>query len=116
MLSILESSQGDCAVLELTGRLDAKTSPELENKLAAHRARGKKIFLLDFTNLAYMSSAGLRVLVSAAQTAEDNGGQLMLSAMCSAVKEIFDVTGFSDLFQIYISKEKALQSLSEKIV
>jgi len=114
MISILESNQGDCVVLELTGRLDAKTSPELENKLAAHLARGKKIFLLDFTNLGYLSSAGLRVLVAAAQTAEDNDGKLMLSALCSSVKEIFDVTGFSDLFQIYLSKEKALQSLSGK--
>ncbi len=98
MLNINKKIDGDKAVVELEGRLDTVTSPELENELKDVLPELTGL-TLDFTGLEYVSSAGLRVLLSA-QKAMSRQGEMKLVGVSEAIMEIFEVTGFSDILTI----------------
>ena len=80
----------------LEGRLDTTTAPELESFLAENY-NGEGALLLDFKNLEYISSAGLRVLLSAQKRAK---GAMKLTNVCELVMEVFEMTGFADILTI----------------
>ena len=82
----------------LEGRLDTITSPALESKIDETTPDATKL-ILDLAKLDYISSAGLRVLLGAAQ-AMDGKGDMAVRNLNESVKEVFDVTGFSNLFNI----------------
>ena len=80
------------------GRLDTLTSPELEEKLEDELDGMEKV-VFDFGKLEYISSAGLRVLVGAAQEIDDEEG-VIIRNITDPVRDVFDVTGFTDAFVI----------------
>ena len=82
----------------LDGRLDTITSPDLEAKINEAVADAKKL-ILDLGKLEYISSAGLRVLLGAAQAIEGKG-EMVVCNLTQSVKEVFELTGFSRLFKI----------------
>lgn len=82
----------------LEGRLDTITSPALEGKINEATTDATKL-ILDLAKLDYISSAGLRVLLGAAQDM-DGKGDMVVRNLNESVKEVFDVTGFSNLFNI----------------
>ena len=86
----------------LEGRLDTLTSPELESKINEVVDDAKKL-TLDLAKLEYISSAGLRVLLGAAQDIEDKG-EVIIRSLTPSVREVFELTGFSDLFIIESSE------------
>ena len=82
----------------LTGRLDTLTSPELEEKIKPE-LDGLTKLTFDFSGLEYISSAGLRVLLMAAQSMEDKG-EMVVKNVSSDIMDIFEVTGFVDILNI----------------
>ena len=90
--------EGANPVIELEGRLDTTTSPELEAQLKT-TLEGAETLTMDFAKLDYISSAGLRVLLSAHKTMSSRGG-MKITHVNEIVKEVFDVTGFSDILTI----------------
>ena len=84
--------------IALEGRLDTTTSPELEKELRAS-LDGAESLTLDFSALEYISSAGLRVLLSAHKEMSRKGG-MKVTHVNEVVAEVFDVTGFSDILTI----------------
>lgn len=82
----------------LEGRLDTITSPDLESKINEATPDATKL-ILDLTKLDYISSAGLRVLLGAAQ-AMDGKGEMVVRNLTQSVKEVFELTGFSSMFNI----------------
>ena len=82
----------------LDGRLDTITSPDLESKINEATPDADKL-IFDFTKLEYISSAGLRVLLGATQAMEDKG-EMVVRNLTPSVKEVFELTGFSRLFNI----------------
>ena len=84
--------------LTLAGRLDTVTAPELENTLS-DLLPGIDHLVLDLTDLEYISSAGLRVILKAYKTLASKGG-LKLTGVKESVQEVFDITGFSDFLVI----------------
>ena len=80
----------------LDGRLDTTTAPELDRFLAENGA-GISSLTIDCEKLAYISSAGLRVLLSAHKRL---GGAMKLTHVCELVMEVFDMTGFADILVI----------------
>lgn len=84
--------------LILDGRLDTATSPKLEEELKAVLGNLKKL-VLDFTNLEYISSAGLRVLLMAQKTMSKQGEMIILNVN-ETVMEVFEITGFADMLTI----------------
>jgi anti-sigma B factor antagonist len=98
MLNISMDTNGSELIVNLEGRLDTSTSPQLENDLKAN-IDGVSELIFDIKDLQYISSAGLRVLLSA-QKIMNKQGSMVIRNSSEEVKEIFDVTGFSDILTI----------------
>ena len=98
MLNIDKNVDGSKVVIKLEGRLDTTTAPQLEEELNGSLS-GVKDLEFDLEKLEYISSAGLRVLLSAQKTM-NNQGSMVVKNSIEEIKEIFDVTGFSDILTI----------------
>ncbi len=98
MLSIEKSANATELNVKLTGRLDTTTSPELEKELNAS-LDGITTLVIDMTGLEYISSAGLRVLLSA-QKSMNRQGEMKIKHVNETIMEIFEVTGFTDILTI----------------
>lgn len=106
-MEISQSRIGSAAVFALKGRLDSKTSEAFEQQLLAAIKTGPQKVLLDFSQLDYISSAGLRVLLLAMRALQEKQGKLALCALKPALKNVFDIAGFSQFFPLYASLEEA---------
>ena len=98
MLNITTKTDGGALQVALEGRLDTVTSPQLENELK-NALDGADALVLDMEALEYISSAGLRVLLSAQKLMSGKGGMKLLHVN-DTIMEIFEVTGFSDILTI----------------
>jgi anti-anti-sigma factor len=98
MLNINKTVEGEKTVFTLEGRMDTVTAPELEKELKAS-LDGVKELTLDFEKLDYISSAGLRVLLST-QKVMNKQGALKIIHVNDTIMEIFEVTGFTDILTI----------------
>lgn len=110
-MEIQQETEGNVNILAIKGRLDVTTTPDLEeafNKL--FQGNPSKI-LADCADLEYISSAGLRALLSAAKTAKKIGGKIVLCTLNKNVAQIFEISGFNSIFDIYPSRAAALAAL-----
>ncbi len=98
MLNIQKQVNGTSATVVLEGRLDTTTAPELETELKSI-FDGLTELVFDFEKLEYISSAGLRVLLSAQKVMAKQGSMKLIHVQ-EEVNEIFEVTGFSDILTI----------------
>ena len=98
MLNIEKKTNGTELTVVLKGRLDTTTAPELEKELKAS-LDGMTALIFDMTALDYISSAGLRVLLSAHKTMNKQG-EMKVVHVSETIMEIFEVTGFSDILTI----------------
>ena len=98
MLDINKAKEGDKLTLEISGRLDTTTAPELEASIKEDIGDVKEL-VIDLSNLDYISSAGLRVLLSAQKTMMKQGS-MVVTHPNDVISEIFEVTGFSDILTI----------------
>ena len=85
-------------VLEVTGRLDTITAPALDKTINENLSKIKSL-TLDFKNLEYISSAGLRVILSAQKKIQSVGSMKLIN-VCEEVMEVFEMTGFADILTI----------------
>ena len=97
-MNIEKKLEGQTLAIALEGRLDTTTSPDLEEVLSSS-LDGVTQLVLDFAKLDYLSSAGLRVLLSA-QKRMNKQGSMKLLHVNDTVKEVFDITGFADFLTI----------------
>ncbi len=97
-MTLTKKKEGANLTIAVEGRLDTTTAPELEAELKKD-TEGIESMTLDFSNLAYISSAGLRVLLSAHKVMSAKGG-MKVTNMNEIVQEVFDVTGFADILNI----------------
>ena len=97
-MTIEKKINNDAVTLIVSGRLDTKTAPELENELDSILS-GLKELTFDFANLEYVSSAGLRVILKA-QKAMNAQGSMKLTGVNDSIMEVFDITGFLDILTI----------------
>ncbi|MBQ9326153.1 MAG: STAS domain-containing protein [Clostridia bacterium] len=96
-MTIKELRNDGILTVSLEGRLDTTTSPELDTYLEKNYPIIDKL-IFDFSELSYMSSAGLRVMLKAQKAMTDRGGILIRNAS-KLVMTIFEVTGFTDVLQ-----------------
>ena len=97
-MTITKTWNGTTLEIAPEGRLDTMTAPELEAELN-QSLEGADSLVMDFGKLEYISSAGLRVLLSAHKTMSAKGG-MKVAHVNEIVQEVFDVTGFSDILTI----------------
>lgn len=97
-MKINQNKEAEKLTIAIEGRLDTMTAPELE-KAFNDALSGVSELILDMTNLAYISSAGLRVILKA-QKAMSCQGKMKLVGVNETVMEVFEITGFSDILTI----------------
>ena len=98
MLNITKTMDGSALSMVLEGRLDTTTAPQLESELKAALDQADTL-VLDFEKLEYISSAGLRVLLSPQKVMAKKGG-MTIRHVNDVIMEIFEVTGFIDILNI----------------
>lgn len=95
-MEIIKTGSSSGLSVALSGRLDTTTAPMLEEAL---QLEGITKLELDFSNLDYISSAGLRVLL-AAQKTMNKQGEMILRGVCDSIMDVFEITGFSEILTI----------------
>lgn len=95
-MNIEKIVNGENYIVSISGRLDTATAPQLENFLGENLANMGGL-TLDCAGLEYISSAGLRVLLSAQKKMQ---GKMKLKNVCELVMEVFEITGFADILVI----------------
>jgi anti-anti-sigma factor len=98
-------------VISVKGRLDAVTSPEFENSLSDWMSKGENIFLLNFSEMDYISSAGLRSILATAKKLKENQGKILFTGLRGPVEQVFKISGFYSIFKIFTSEETAFQEM-----
>lgn len=99
MLNVSTSFDGSGATMALDGRLDTNSAPELEAALGGVFEKTHRV-TLDLSQLDYISSAGLRVLVWAYKAAKSGSGSFAVENPCPEVREVFEMTGLIDIFEV----------------
>ena len=94
-MTIEKTLTGETLILKVIGRLDTSTAPQLEAEMNDSLDSAKDL-ILDFSELEYISSAGLRVILKA-QKIMNKQGTMKLTGVNDTVMEVFDITGFSDI-------------------
>jgi len=98
----------DVPIVSVSGRIDGTTSKDLETILNELIAQNMSKIVLDLEGVVYISSVGLRVLLSALKKVRPNKGDVKLVSLQPFVREVFEITGFTKLFTIYPSQGDAL--------
>jgi anti-sigma B factor antagonist len=111
-MEIIEEKQNAVSVFKLNGRLDSNTSQSFEEKIFGAISNGSVQMVIDFKNIDYISSAGLRVILKATKALHREKGQIMLCSMQDYVKEVFEIAGFDTFLPIVGSMDEALKSIS----
>lgn len=91
-----------CDVVKVTGRVDSATAPQMAEEFAKINDKGHYKIVVDFTDLEFISSAGLRVLISTLKNCRRyNRGDLVLAGMPEKIYSVFDLAGFTSIFKIF---------------
>lgn len=99
------------AVVAVTGRIDAYTAPEVEDRLGEVAGSGRHL-VIDLSGTEYISSAGLRVLLTMAKRSARGEFLMRLCGLQEAVREVFDIAGFTKLFEIRDGRDAAVAELT----
>jgi anti-anti-sigma factor len=95
-------------IIAVRGRLDALSAPVFEQRLADVIAQGATYVVVQCSELAYISSAGLRAVLLNGKKLQAQQGRLVFVGLQETVQEVFDMAGFTALFQIFASEDAAL--------
>jgi len=112
MIELAHEIRGDALILQPKKRIDSSTAKSFEEQANALVDAGPKKVVVDFSGVDYISSAGLRVVLTTAKRVKAAGGALTLSGVTANVKEVFDVSGFASIFGLHDSIDQAIASLN----
>jgi len=95
-------------IIAVAGRMDAVSAPGFEKKCEEWIAKEKNAFIIDFSDLDYISSAGLRSLLVIGKKLKTKNGTMYLAALKDVIKDVFEISGFDSIFSIFESVKEAL--------
>ena len=108
-MNISTRENAGVTVVGMEGNLDTNTAPEAQQHLDALQNDGVQKILVDFTDLDYISSAGLRVLLATAKRISAAGGSLRICGLNETVNEVFEISGFSMILNVFATEAEALE-------
>jgi len=111
-VEIIEEIQDDINIYRLKGRLDSNTAQGFEQKLFQAISDGSKRMIVDFKDLSYISSDGIRVILIATKAIKREEGQIMFCCMRDYVKEVFEIAGIGSLLPVVATMDDALKVFS----
>jgi anti-sigma B factor antagonist len=112
-MEILEKKVGNVNLVSIGGSLDAYSANDVESKLNSLIDAGQVRLVVSLDKLDYMSSSGLRVLLATLKKARKQQGDIRLACLKPNIKEVFDISGFNQLFNISDTEETAIASFAE---
>jgi anti-sigma B factor antagonist len=98
------------SLLTVSGRVDSNTAPDFDKALQSLISAGRSQIITDMKGVEYLSSAGLRALVSAAKAAKSSGGDVRIAQPSARVKEVMDLAGLTQIFAMYDDLVEAVGS------
>jgi len=110
-MKITTMEVGSVSVIAITGRLDGQHAPEAEQAFMTLTQDEKKHYVLDFTDMAYISSAGLRVVLVAAKKVRSLQGRLICSGMSDQVRDVFEMSGFLSILETAATRDEAIRMM-----
>ncbi len=102
-MEITGAKERDLFIVKVKGRMDSATASEFEKACNKWIDAGENSFVIDFGELEYISSAGLRSILVVAKRLKSSAGKICFCALTRMVKEVFTITGFSSMFCIHDS-------------
>ena len=98
----------EACVLDFSGNLDTNTSIDAEKSINSLMAEGADRILFNFADLNFITSSGLRVLLSTAKKLKASGGKMKICGLNQTVQEVFDISGFGSILSLAANEEEAL--------
>ena len=105
-MTIKITNKTDVTIVGLEGSLDTTTSPEVMDQLSSLLEEGRKNVIIDLAKLDYISSSGLRVLLAISKKLKPLNGTLKICGLNEVVNEVFEISGFTMIFDIYKTLEE----------
>lgn len=109
LVSITEEAKGDILILRISGRLDAVSSPVAEKTVFDYIHKGQQKLLVDFSGVDYLSSAGMRMLLSVTKKLKTLSGKLVLCRVTLNVMDVLKMSGFDHVLEIAMTEEDGLR-------
>lgn len=108
-VELAQEKKGDILILRVGGRLDAVSSPQLEKQVmdSINESNHNKV-LMNFENVSYLSSAGMRLLLSTTKKMKSKEGKFIISSVNDGVMEVIKMAGFDHILNIYNSEDEGL--------
>lgn len=110
-MDLTATHQGKALIIAPQGRLDSITAPAFEKALMQQLGDHNQL-ILDFSDLDFISSAGLRVLLMAAKQINRNDGRFVLCAVSAPIREVLEISGFLGMLEVVGSRDQALAVMS----
>jgi len=107
-MEIVIEESGEVRILKFQGKLDTNTAPKAEAEVFGLIESGASKLLVDFEQLDYVSSAGLRFLLATAKKLKSDQGVLKICGLNPTVQEVFDISGFSSILSVFSDQAQAL--------
>ncbi len=107
---VSEIDRGGTPVLEVRGEVDVSTAPELRERLLALAEQGRTLAVVDLSDVSFVDSTALGVLVSGVKRLRSAGGDLRLVVTQPRISKVFEITGLTDVFHIYKSAAEAVKA------
>lgn len=109
----IQVSDGDgISIIALTGNFDIASAKPFDEELTALADAGNNKIVLDFSEVGFIASTGLRVLLKAAQRVKVDEGALVVCCVGQTVADVFSMTGFDTILAIYETRESAVEALN----
>jgi len=108
-MNISSRDEGGVTVVGVEGNLDTNTAPDAQQHLDGLQDDGVLKILVNFADVDYVSSAGLRVLLATARRLGGSGGTLRICGLNETVSEVFEISGLSMILNVFGSEAEALE-------
>ena len=105
--------QNGTLVVAVEGRIDGANAMQFQRAMHDNLGANKGPLVIDFADLAYISSAGLRVILSVAKALQRRNGQFAICSMSGMIAQIFQISGFDQLISIYATRAEALRAVGD---
>ena len=112
-MTLSEEKNGEVFVLGLSGKLDVEGAKMLVDRITQVLNGGERYILLDFTDIAYINSSGLRGLLLVAKQLASSGGMLSLAGMSDSNQKVLAISGLTSIFTLRPTKAEALGSFPQ---
>jgi len=111
-MQINQTKHTGAVIVAPVGRIDSTTSPALDSHLVSLAKNGEHRVVIDLSGVDYISSAGLRVMLSLAKRTKESKGKLALAGLGDSVRQVFELAGFLPLFLVEPTAEAAAAKVS----